>query len=303
MRRHTPGSRRGPPTSVTSTPRERVDPAGGVGARRRRLPREQRRHPEADAGAAPHAEDVAHVMDVNFPSPVRMRPRAPPDWLARDSGCVVNVSTLGGRVGIVHEAAYCASKFALCGWSETMAIDLHDTGVEVKLVLPGPIETEIWDQPENDPAAYQGPFVPAAEARGDDRRGDRGRRLRVLRAARLPRRWAAARHRRGQDERPRRVRRRHGVAAGLRPAAREDRPREGTRLRRRLRVHAAGARRRRREPAARRARPRRWRCRRCPTRCCPGPTGSCCARGSRASAAPTPSRCSWTWATTPPTSR
>jgi short-subunit dehydrogenase len=67
-------------------------------------------------------------------------------------------------VPINNEAAYCASKFALCGWTETMAVDLHGTGVEVKLVLPGPIDTEIWDQPGNDPAAYQGPFVPAAEA-------------------------------------------------------------------------------------------------------------------------------------------
>ena len=92
---------------------------------------------------------------------------------------MVNVSSLGGRVPIANEAAYCASKFALCGWTEAMAVDLHGTGVEVKLVLPGPIDTEIWDQPGNDPAAYQGPFVPAAEAARVDRRGHRGRPLRV----------------------------------------------------------------------------------------------------------------------------
>jgi short-subunit dehydrogenase len=108
--------------------------------------------------------DIAHVMDVNFHAPVRMSLALLPDWLARGAGCVVNVSSLGGRVPIPHEAAYCASKFALCGWTETMAVDLHGTGVEVKLVLPGPIDTEIWDQPGNDPADYQGPFVPAAEA-------------------------------------------------------------------------------------------------------------------------------------------
>jgi short-subunit dehydrogenase len=70
---------------------------------------------------------------------------------------------MGGRLGIVHEAAYCASKFALCGWSEGMAIDLHGSGVEVKLALPGPIETEIWDLPDNDPSPYKGPFIPAAD--------------------------------------------------------------------------------------------------------------------------------------------
>ena len=107
--------------------------------------------------------DVAHVMDVNFHAPVRMTLALLPRWLERGAGCVVNVSSLGGRLPIAHEAAYCASKFALCGWSEAMAVDLHGTGVEVKLMLPGPIDTEIWDQPDNDPAPFTGPFVPAVD--------------------------------------------------------------------------------------------------------------------------------------------
>jgi short-subunit dehydrogenase len=108
-------------------------------------------------------ELVDETMRVNFTSPVRMTLALLPRWLERGSGCVVNVSSMGGRLGIAHEAAYCASKFALCGWSESMAIDLRGTGVEVKLALPGPIDTEIWDLPGNDPALYAGPFVPAAE--------------------------------------------------------------------------------------------------------------------------------------------
>jgi len=108
-------------------------------------------------------DEVDTVMRINFTSPVRMIMTLLPRWLERGSGCVVNVSSMGGRLGIAHEAAYCASKFALCGWSESMAIDLHDTGIEVKLALPGPIETEIWDLPDNDAALYDGPFVPAVD--------------------------------------------------------------------------------------------------------------------------------------------
>jgi short-subunit dehydrogenase len=108
--------------------------------------------------------DIAHVMDVNFHSPVRMGQAVLPRMLARRKGAIVNVASLGGRVGIVHEAAYCAAKFALCGWSEVMAMDLADTGVEVKLILPGPIATEIWEtKPGNVPALYAGPFVSAEE--------------------------------------------------------------------------------------------------------------------------------------------
>jgi short-subunit dehydrogenase len=82
-------------------------------------------------------EDVHHTMDVNFFSPIRMAMALLPRMHERGAGLIVNVSSMGGRLGIVHEAAYCAAKFAMCGWSETARIDLAGSGVEVKLVLPG----------------------------------------------------------------------------------------------------------------------------------------------------------------------
>jgi short-subunit dehydrogenase len=75
----------------------------------------------------------------------------------------VNVSSLGGRLGIPRESAYCASKFALCGWSESIALDLWHTPVKVKLILPGAVDTEIWDRPGAEASAYDGPKVPAEE--------------------------------------------------------------------------------------------------------------------------------------------
>jgi short-subunit dehydrogenase len=105
-------------------------------------------------------EEVRHTMAVNFESPVRMGQAVLPRMLERGSGSIVNVSSFGGRAGILHEAAYCASKFALCGWSESMALDLWGTGVDVRLILPGAIDTDIWDRPDNDEAPYQGPFEP-----------------------------------------------------------------------------------------------------------------------------------------------
>jgi short-subunit dehydrogenase len=109
------------------------------------------------------AEEVERVMTVNFFAPVRMTLALLPRMLARASGTIVNVSSMGGRMGIIHEAAYSASKFALCGWSESMAIDLHGTGVSVKLIQPGPVDTEIWDQADNEPPLYQGPKIAPEE--------------------------------------------------------------------------------------------------------------------------------------------
>jgi short-subunit dehydrogenase len=108
-------------------------------------------------------DDVNQTMDVNFFSPICMAMALLPRMDERGAGLVVNVSS-----GIVHEAAYCAAKFAMCGWSETARIDLAGSGVEVKLVLPGPIATEIWEpQPGELPGLYEGPFVSAADCAAD----------------------------------------------------------------------------------------------------------------------------------------
>ncbi|MEX2294146.1 MAG: SDR family oxidoreductase [Acidimicrobiales bacterium] len=107
-------------------------------------------------------DEVRETMAVNFESPVRMTLAVLPRMLKRDSGSIVNVSSFGGRVGILNETAYCASKFALCGWTESMALDLWKTNIEVRLILPGAIDTEIWDVPGNDEAPFHGELHPPA---------------------------------------------------------------------------------------------------------------------------------------------
>jgi short-subunit dehydrogenase len=115
--------------------------------------------PKRRAASRLTVHDVEETMRVNFLAPARMTLAILPRMLERQSGVIVNVSSLGGRLGIAHEAAYCASKFALCGWSEGLAIDLDGSGVAVRLIEPGPIATDIWERPGEEPAV----FVPDLE--------------------------------------------------------------------------------------------------------------------------------------------
>jgi short-subunit dehydrogenase len=109
-------------------------------------------------------EDLEYVMRTNFMAPVRMNLTLLPKMLERGSGTIVNVASGGGRFGIVHESAYCAAKFALSGWSEVAAMDLADTPVEVKLIQPGAIATEIWiPQPGELPGLPGAQFATAEE--------------------------------------------------------------------------------------------------------------------------------------------
>ena len=61
------------------------------------------------------------------------------------------------------EAAYDASKAALTAFSEAMAVDLWQTGVRVRVVYPGLVDTELFSLPDNDPVIAAVEAVPVAE--------------------------------------------------------------------------------------------------------------------------------------------
>lgn len=108
--------------------------------------------------------DVDDVMRTNFTSPVRMALALIPRMVERGSGTIVNVGSGGGKFGIVHESVYCASKFALSGWSEVAAMDLASTPVDVKLIQPGAIATEIWDERPGELTGLPGAEFATAES-------------------------------------------------------------------------------------------------------------------------------------------
>ena len=138
-----------------------------------------------------------------------------PRMLERDAGTIVNVSSMGGRIGIAHEAAYCAAKYALCGWSEVMASTSTAPGSRSSSCCPARSTPRSGTSPATTPPFYDGPFVPAADCAADIVDAHRGRRLRVLRAAGVPGRdGPPARDGRRQDHQRRRLRRHDGQADG-----------------------------------------------------------------------------------------
>lgn len=101
-------------------------------------------------------DEIEEVMRVNFLSPVRLARRLIPRMIEHGRGLVINVSSLGGRLGILNETAYSASKFALTGWTEAAALDLWHQPVDVRLITPGAIDTAIWQRPDNDAPHFVG---------------------------------------------------------------------------------------------------------------------------------------------------
>jgi short-subunit dehydrogenase len=63
-------------------------------------------------------------------------------------GRIVNVSSVGGKLGVPFLGAYSASKHALEGWSDSLRRELMLFGIDVIIVGPGSVATPIWDKAE-----------------------------------------------------------------------------------------------------------------------------------------------------------
>ena len=86
-------------------------------------------------------EDFEEAMEVHFWGPYRMTMAALPLLMRNTESRIVNISSIGGRVAVPHMAPYCASKFALTGFSDAIRTELAAQGVRVTTVSPGLMRT------------------------------------------------------------------------------------------------------------------------------------------------------------------
>lgn len=89
------------------------------------------------------AETFRRVMDVNVTGMFLCCKAALSSMLSRQSGAIVNVSSMWGRVGASCEAAYSASKAAVLGLTKALAKELGPSGIRVNAVAPGVIQTDM----------------------------------------------------------------------------------------------------------------------------------------------------------------
>ncbi|MFC5460056.1 oxidoreductase [Massilia niabensis] len=89
-----------------------------------------------------NAEQARELMEVNFFGAANMIHAVLPSMRARRSGCIVNLTSIGGISGFEAVGYYSASKFALEGLSDTLAKELAPLGVKVLTVEPSGFRTE-----------------------------------------------------------------------------------------------------------------------------------------------------------------
>ncbi len=85
--------------------------------------------------------EINRMLEVNLRGTLLMSKAVLPAMLRRGSGSIVSVSSLLGKSGAGQYVPYCASKFGVVGFTQALADELSDTGINVWAVCPGLVDT------------------------------------------------------------------------------------------------------------------------------------------------------------------
>lgn len=91
-------------------------------------------------------EAERHIMEVNFFGQLSLIRATIEHLVSRPAGHIVGVSSVMGKLATPRRATYAASKHALNGYFDALRAELYDTPVDVSLLCPGYVKTEISEQ-------------------------------------------------------------------------------------------------------------------------------------------------------------
>jgi short-subunit dehydrogenase len=90
-------------------------------------------------------------FEVNFFGVVRVSSAVLPGMIEKKQGLVINIGSLAGLFGLPYQGLYSASKFAIEGYSQSLRMELQNTGVKVTVINPGDFKTDFTGSREKLP--------------------------------------------------------------------------------------------------------------------------------------------------------
>jgi short-subunit dehydrogenase len=96
-------------------------------------------------------------FEVNFFGVVRMCSTVLPGMIERKQGLIINISSLAGLFGLPYQSMYSASKYAVEGYSQSLRMELRNTGIKVVLINPGDFKSDFTQNREKVPFTIRHP--------------------------------------------------------------------------------------------------------------------------------------------------
>jgi short-subunit dehydrogenase len=92
-------------------------------------------------GLDPQA-DILPILDLDLTAPILLTRALLPSMLERRAGCIIHVGSTSGLMALPTSSIYCAAKFGLRGFNDSLRREVRGMGIDVCLVCPGPVRTE-----------------------------------------------------------------------------------------------------------------------------------------------------------------
>ena len=83
------------------------------------------------------------IIDIDLTAQIAATQALLPHMVGRGSGRLVFISSIAGKVGVPMRTAYCAAKFGLIGYADALRAELSQSGVDVHVVCPGSVATDV----------------------------------------------------------------------------------------------------------------------------------------------------------------
>lgn len=92
-------------------------------------------------------EELKRIFDVNFFGLIWCTQAVLPHMIRQKSGRIVNISSVAGKRALPHISAYCASKFAVQAFSDSLRMEVAEHGITVTVLCPPRVDTTFHDTP------------------------------------------------------------------------------------------------------------------------------------------------------------
>jgi NAD(P)-dependent dehydrogenase (short-subunit alcohol dehydrogenase family) len=105
----------------------------------------------------PH-EEIQKAFDINFNGPLHMTKAVLPQMRHQKSGCIINITSIAGSMGLPYRGIYSATKGAMDIVTEALRMETKDFGIQIAALAPGDFATNIAAGRYHAPVQAESPY-------------------------------------------------------------------------------------------------------------------------------------------------